>query len=1135
MADDLARRAHAILRKVIEIEEVDRSSFVTANCAGEPELRARVMSLLAAIEKSRGFLENPALGADQQGSCAEPDRQVEWVGPYKIVRAIGVGGMATVYEAVQDRPRRRVALKVMRRGLEHTNALHRFEFETEVLARLKHPGIAQIYEAGAHTDSNGVSVPFFAMEYIPNAQPITEYADAHGLDLHARLRMLASACDAVQHGHQNGVIHRDLKPGNILVDPSGNPKVIDFGIARSSDPAQAWITRQTDLGQLVGTLNYMSPEQCSAGAVDVDVRTDVYSLGVILYESICGRLPHDFRSTPLPEAVRVVHQDRPVRPGAIDPALCGDIEAIVMMAIEKEPERRYPSVAALATDIRRYLRHEAIEARPPTLLTQCRLFARRNRGLTVALLAALFAITTAAVVSTAFAMRAVQESNRRAAAEIKAIEERDLARRSAYIANIAGAFGALQTGEMKQVRTRLAQASEEYRGWEWGFVSGLAERNERVIDAHSDMVFSIDISPDGERFVTGSRDGSIRIWSVSTGEMLLENRLEDLTAVHSVGFSPSSDRIVVGADSGSVSVWDLDGPSAFRRIGEHAQRVRTVSFLRDRTIISASDDGVARVWDSETGEQIGSIGDQPGGVMGAACSKDGRTLVTWGRDGIVVVRDSATFHAMHRMQFDGVIEAGVLSEDGAVFVAGGEGGRATVWDTRTGDPITDISVPLSTSTFFSFALSPDGSLLAAGLASRGVGLWALPAGTITGVLRGHADGVSGVEFLPDSATILSASWDRTVRYWRPYGEPRQAAIFSLRGHQGHILTTAFSPDGQLIASAGRDGTIIIWAPALGRRLATLRADGSDIYRVAFSPDGAWLASGSADGVVRLWDARTGELVRTLKGHTGPVWSVVFDPAGQRVLSASQDKTMRVWNVESGELERVMSGHAERVTDAAFSPDGRTIASASRDQSVRLWDASTGRPLHVLRGHASDVFAVAFSGDGRRLYSGSRDQTVRVWDTKTGECLNTLGGHGQFVTSLSLASDGSRLAAGSWFGEILVWSTATDDLVTSFKGHDTAIRTVSFSPDGRWLVSGSIDHSMRIYDSAAPAERQRHYATALEHWDSAGVEADRLIETYGSALEALRAVRNETAENTVWIRKQLFERAYGVQAPESSGD
>jgi WD40 repeat protein len=552
-------------------------------------------------------------------------------------------------------------------------------------------------------------------------------------------------------------------------------------------------------------------------------------------------------------------------------------------------------------------------------------------------------------------------------------------------------------------------------------------------------------------------------------------------------------------------------------------------------IISASDDGDARVWDSESGGQIGTIDDQPAGIVGIARSKDGQTLVTWGRDGDIAVRDSATFEATQSMQFDGVIEAGVLSEDGSVFVAGGEGGRAMVWDTRTGDSITKISVPQSISTFFAFALSPDGSLLAAGMASRGIGLWTLPDGTFTGLLRGHADGVSGVEFLPDSATVLSSSWDRTVRYWRPFGDPRQSAIFSLRGHQDHILTTAFSPDGQMFASAGRDGTIILWAPALGRRIATLRADGSDIYRVAFSPDGAWLASGSADGVVRLWDARTGELVRSLKGHTGAVWSVAFDPAGRRLLSGSDDTTMRVWDVETGELQRVLSGHAERVTDAAFSPDGRTIASSSRDQSVRLWDASAGRPLHVLRGHASDVFAVVFSSDGRRLYSGCRDQTVRVWDTQAGDCINILGGHGQFVTSLSLSPDGSRVAAGSWFGEMLVWSTATDDLVASFKGHDTAIRSVSFSPDGRWLVSGSIDHSIRMYDSAAPAERVDLQATASERWDSAGPEADRLIEAHGSALDALRALRVDTTEDAGWVRKRLFERAYGVQAPESSGD
>jgi non-specific serine/threonine protein kinase/serine/threonine-protein kinase len=328
------------------------------------------------------------------------------VGSYRILRLLGEGGMGVVYEAEQDYPRRTVALKIIKSGLTDPKLIRRFEHELLVLGRLQHPGIAQIYEAGTAETGFGPQ-PYFAMEFILGL-PLLEYADAHQLSIRQRLNLIAKVCDAVYHAHQRGVIHRDLKPGNILVDESGQPKILDFGVARTTN-SDAWMTHQTDLGQIVGTLAYMSPEQVLGDPLELDTRSDVYALGVVLYQVLAGRLPYKV-STRLPEAVRAIREEEPTPLRTISGAYRGDIETIVGKALEKEKTRRYSSAAELAADIRRYLQDEPIMARPASTVYQLQKFARRNKALVLGI-AAVFAVLIAGIiVSTREAARANREA-----------------------------------------------------------------------------------------------------------------------------------------------------------------------------------------------------------------------------------------------------------------------------------------------------------------------------------------------------------------------------------------------------------------------------------------------------------------------------------------------------------------------------------------------------------------------------------------------------------------------------------------------------------------------------------------------------------------------------------------------------
>jgi serine/threonine protein kinase len=371
---------------------VERESYLVDACGNDQELLIAVRDLLDGdCSAPPGFLNTPEPHTHSALPIDDDLLIGERIGQYTVTRLIAAGGMGRVYEARQDQPSRLVAIKLIRPAFAGPLLLRRFDLESQILARLQHPGIAQIFDAGIFNDGN-VQMPYFAMEHIPDARSITQFSEHRNLDTRAQLGLFMQACCAVNYGHQKGIIHRDLKPENILVDVLGHVKIIDFGIARVTDSDVAVTTMKTDAGQLLGTIQYMSPEQYAADPPDLDIRSDVYALGVILYEIVCRRLPYDVSGMTIAHAARVVCEEAPSRPMLGRSTLHRDLELVLLKALKKDREQRYGSAEALGRDIEHYLSGDPIDAKAPTKWTRVMGWLRRHPIATTTLLAGFVAL-----------------------------------------------------------------------------------------------------------------------------------------------------------------------------------------------------------------------------------------------------------------------------------------------------------------------------------------------------------------------------------------------------------------------------------------------------------------------------------------------------------------------------------------------------------------------------------------------------------------------------------------------------------------------------------------------------------------------------------------------------------------------
>lgn len=1075
-------RLTSLFAQALELPESERPAFLARECAGEHALIAELEDLLEQQAREVELLDRADDPQRRGGLVAMlADADEHWigceVGGCTLLELLGAGGMGSVYRARQARPQREVALKLLRSGVLGDSALRRFEVETRLLAHLQHPGIAKVYAAGVH-EEGPLRLPYCTLELIEGGRSITTYADEQRLDVRARLALFLQACDALQHAHERRVIHRDVKPDNLLVDRSGQVRVIDFGIARVLEDQEQG-RGLTRTGHLLGTPAYMSPEQVEGRADELDTRADVYSLGVVLYQLLCGRLPIDVDGASLLEVSRRILEEEPRRLSTLRASLRGDLETIALKALAKDPQRRYASAGALAADLRRFLSDEPISARPATALYQLTKFARRHRGLTAGAVLAVSALVTGAGLALWSAAQA--------------FEARDQARRLAYDASLSAAASALQLGDSEAARRRLDAAPQALRGWEWRHfrarlddaslvlpaepASGALGNLRRVAfasdSAAGEQLLSVTaVIRDGAEYVELKRisalDGAeLTSWSSGPHKLIWPNlgfeRLWVGTLDEGALQFDLSGRRLAALDlssawprSGRVALIPLDAERAIalRRLGgphrvvDFARGViESPSPLSDDelmvVVLGPSADGRALVsfgrsvcwtpFDSSAPRECMEWSGEPVNVF--AAHPDGERIYAAGQDGsLSLVRRGAGGLQLERRIAAHVdaIGAIALSPDGALLATGGKDRSVRVFDTAELAPLSTLFGAESSLVALSF--SGDGARIAAVEASGAARIFDAPRAPDPRVLRGPKSYLYSLELSPDERWIATGDWDGCVRLWDRESGELVASYTLIEGPVGHVESLSWSPDGRSLAAiawSGRGDVQAVWIELSSGLVQRLPAEGDQLSMRAVCALDAERYVAANRNSVRCFSRASGELLAKVELSAeilgDDVWSLRWrarrSPDGQRFAVGFSSGWVTI--IGSGDLrvESAWLAHEGPVHDVAWSRDGLRLASAGADRSARVFDARDGRELAALAGHAAAVFGVAFAPDGSRLFTCSDDRTVRVWAADGGRELAQLVGHLDYVFSLDCGSDG-RVVSCSGDRTLRLWDERT---------------------------------------------------------------------------------------------------------------
>jgi WD40 repeat protein/serine/threonine protein kinase len=1053
-----------LIARLFDLSAAERAVLWQRACVDDPALRLRhpelarlfpVGEIAAASAPAGVSLASPpahAMAGLLESALGASDHEASGVriGHYKLLQKIGEGGFGAVWMAEQLEPiRRRVALKIVKIGMDTEEVIARFEAERQALALMDHPNIARVFDAGA----TAAGRPFFVMELVRGIA-ITRYCDENRLTAEARLRLFVSVCQAVQHAHHKGVIHRDLKPSNILVtlhDGTPVPKVIDFGIAKAIDKQLTEKTLVTQFHAFVGTPAYTSPEQMEMSGLDVDTRSDIYSLGVLLYELLAGRPPFDpdaLVKSGLDAMRRTIREVDPPRPShrlgtltevdrtsvahargtdaaRLSVLLRGDVDWIVMHCLEKDRTRRYETADALARDVERHLTNEPVIARPPSVVYRAQKLFRRHKLAVVAGAAIAISLVGGLAFSTAFLIR--ERSARKRAVVAEASENKLRQQAEAARADEAVRAGraslALAERFLAEDRTaeglahlvRAARSDTTNSGVGPRLIAALVYRSfAEPIGTPLENSGSIwwTFYTHGGRRAVSRTDGRVQTWDLATGRRLQAIELGDGSADD---LSPDRERLAVGGVDGDVDIWDLQ--TGRRVLGplHLEQRVRSVRFSPDgRHLATGGDDRVARIWDIASGK----------------------------------------LERAWTLEFP--VNAVIFAPDGQRILTTTLRGPPRVWRLSDGAPITPF-LPLTGGSNTGGAFSPDGSLIAV-TDQRGAQFFDAATGAILGERLTHGGPCYALQFTRDGKKAVTNSDDGTVCVWEVPSGKRLLPPFVHDGRVHHLLHLA--TDERYLLGIDSTGMARLWDLTTGQlALEPIRA--GDVTEGDVAPDNAEFMTGGRDGKVRRW--------RLWPGAATP-FAVPGEPnrIGVHYDAWTENEAWAVYPDRAQKID-LLTGAAlgaprlfpTSIRRVRFAPDGRHLAVMRNSAEFEIWDLrETG-----IRRHSLGQFPIElaeFSADSSHVAIADQTNIVRVWNTDTGApALDPIKDASRMF---AFSPDGRRLAVAMAENTVEIWNLATRLRAPEVLRLRFGIASVQFSLDGRLIATASQDNTVQLWDA-----------------------------------------------------------------------
>jgi WD40 repeat protein len=1142
---DSTDREKEIFNQALEMPSAEaRNAFLQGACGQDHELRNQIEALLRAYASADGFIPDKGLKETIRVGVESSERPGTIIGRYKLLQQIGEGGMGVVYMAEQTEPVvRKVALKITKLGMDTRNVIARFEAERQALALMDHPNIAKVLDAGA-TDSGR---PYFVMELVRGV-PITEYCDKNKLSTKERLDLFIPVCQAIQHAHQKGIIHRDIKPSNVMVtlhDGKPVPRVIDFGIAKATNQRLTEKTLFTNYAQMIGTPAYMSPEQAEMSGLDVDTRTDVYSLGVLLYELLTGTTPFpakELLNLGYGEMQRVIAEVEPPKPStrlstmekeertvlaknrgiefsALAKVFKGDLDWIVMKAIEKDRTHRYETVNGLALDVERHLKTEPVVARPASAAYRIQKLIRRNKLAFVAGAAIAVALLAGAALSAWQAVRATRaerlqsslreqaQANEHAARQAQANEtkerqnaenarlqeaaQRGRAEAQAYAADmnlVQQALAANNLGRAREVldRHRPQPGQKDLRGWEWRWLWSQCrgDASSELLHGEKSLINSLAVSPDGKWLAVheGFRDPSVVVMDIS--DLSAPREIARFAKGENPAFSPRGELLAYSSATNSLET--------------NAQ-------------------SQIHLWNLQTRDERADIVFD-GWCQGLAFSADGHKLVTF-----ATVTNSGQLALWEVPEGKMLASYPVAGEslyfnDKNGFAVSPDFGLAAVASLNL--QIIDLSTGkqrwsvMSTNLIFASAVfSPDGKILAAseGRTDSSIRLWDVASGKeLCSPLKGHRVLVSGLVFWPDGKTLASSGYDQTIRLWdvidpahvQPRGRP-------LRGHTSSIECLALLPNTQTLVSGNWGGSVLthdindvrsdktyVTLPEVA--LWQFGSDSSSILALwtngqvaqwqgkefetklplfkidenandaRFSQDGRLVAVGLTNGTVEIYDLAKHALMRRFGHYTEPILRVAFLAGGTNlIVTVGSPGVQHLWDLTS--FQESQSWQDIRSRTSCISPDGRWYFACGTDGGCLLREITTGREkrptLEIQMPRGSSI-----SPDGQFLAVASQLGYVRLWEMATLRPVATFGGFLIGATSAAFSPDSTRLMAGGDADEaIKLWDVDSRQELITLEARSDNFFTAKFSPDGNVLGSMSGGGLLHLWRAPSWAE------------------------------------------------------------------